>query len=178
VAVIEELGVPACGLDLGSGGGLPGLVLAGKWPTSRWWLLDAAHRRADFLTEAVTRLGWDGRVTVVCGRAEELARSPELRGRMDVVSSRSFGPPAVAAECAAGFLRQGGHLVVSEPPPPAESGGELPRWSVEGLGLLGLELAAIEPGRAEPHFQVLRQRSLCPDRYPRRVGIPAKRPLF
>ena len=181
VAVIEGLGEPACGLDLGSGGGLPGLVLAGHWPGSRWWLLDAGHRRADFLTTAVDRLGWAGRVTVACGRAEELGRSPELRGQMDIVSSRAFGPPAVTAECGSPFLRLGGHLVVSEPP--ADQDGT-PRWPIEGLDQLGLEPvevdqeAAAEEPDSTPHFQALRQRTPCPDRYPRRVGIPAKRPLF
>ena len=128
VAVVAGLGEPACGLDLGSGGGLPGLVLAGHWLASRWWLLDAGRRRVDFLTTAVARLGWEGRITVVSGRAEELARSPELRGQMDVVSSRAFGPQAVTAECGAGFLRQGGHLVVSEPPAPPEGAEAAPRW--------------------------------------------------
>jgi 16S rRNA (guanine527-N7)-methyltransferase len=178
VAVIDGLGPPTCGLDLGSGGGLPGLVLADQWPASRWWLLDAGHRRADFLTSAVTRLGWEDRVTVVCGRAEELARSPELRGHMDLVTSRAFGPPAVTAECGSGFLRPGGHLVVSEPPPSAEGGAD-GRWPAEGLSQLGLEVVDIAmTSPSAPHFRVLHQYSPCPDRYPRRVGVPAKRPLF
>lgn len=182
VAVIEILGVPTCGLDLGSGGGLPGSVLADHWPASRWWLLDAGHRRADFLTSAVARLGWEGRVTVVLGRAEELGRSADLRGQMDLVSSRAFGPPAVTAECGSPFLRPGGHLVVSEPPP--DGAGSAPRWPAEGLEELGLEIVdagqedAGREGDTAPHFQALVQRSACPDRYPRRVGVPAKRPLF
>ena len=182
VAVIEALGPPACGLDLGSGGGLPGLVLADRWPASRWWLLDAGHRRADFLTTAVSRLGWEGRVTVVCGRAEELGRSSELRGQMDLVSSRAFGPPAVTAECGSPFLRSGGHLVVSEPP--ADQAGPAARWPAEGVGELGLatidDLQGLrgDPTGPSPHFQALLQRSPCPDRYARRVGVPAKRPLF
>jgi 16S rRNA (guanine527-N7)-methyltransferase len=177
-------------LDLGSGGGLPGMVLAAHWPTSRWWLVDANERRTEFLRAAVAELGWGDRVSVVRGRAEELARQSELRGRMDLVTARSFGLPAVTAECAAGFLQVGGHLVVSEPPPadpapPVEPIEALDpertsRWSVEGLRLLGLERQS-QPTAASSggaHYEVLFQASPCPERFPRRVGIPAKRPLF
>jgi 16S rRNA (guanine527-N7)-methyltransferase len=178
-AVIEELGEPGQGLDLGSGGGLPGLVLAARWPAARWWLVDAGQRRAAFLSDAVVRLGWEGRVTVLGDRAETLARSIELRAQLDVVSARAFGPPGVTSECGAGFLRVGGHLVVSEPPSPPVEPTATERWAVDGLDQLGLrsvEMAGRVP--PEPHFHVLEQVRLCPDRYPRRVGIPTKRPLF
>ncbi|MGZ4710399.1 MAG: RsmG family class I SAM-dependent methyltransferase, partial [Acidimicrobiales bacterium] len=113
---------PARALDLGSGGGLPGLVLILAWPSTVWCLLDANQRRTDFLTDAVDELGVADRVTVVRGRAEEVAHDPAHRGRFDLVVARSFGKPAVTAECAAGFLVVGGMLVVSEPPSEAASG--------------------------------------------------------
>ena len=66
-----------------------------------------------------------------------------MRESFDVVVARSFGRPAMTAECAAPFLLRGGHLVVSEPPGAVEG-----RWSAEGLAGLGLELAgqATSPG--------------------------------
>lgn len=154
-------------LDLGSGGGLPGLVLAVAWPSTRWVLLDANLRRTAALQEAVERLDLADRVDVVRARAEEAARDDRWRGRFSLVAVRSFGPPAVVAECAAGFLVVGGTLVVSEPPAPAAS-----RWP-DDVAVLGLRSTAALDG-----FQVLHQVEVCPDRYPRRVGIPAKRPLF
>jgi 16S rRNA (guanine527-N7)-methyltransferase len=105
-------------LDLGSGGGLPGLVLAGLLPATSWVLLDSMHRRTAFLQEAVQELGWADRVRVVTARAEDAGRS-DLRGAADLVVSRSFGRPASTAECGAAFLRVGGQLVVSEPPEPS-----------------------------------------------------------
>ncbi|HVN51731.1 MAG TPA: RsmG family class I SAM-dependent methyltransferase [Acidimicrobiales bacterium] len=175
-AVVERLGVPSAALDLGSGGGLPGLVLADRWPTCSWWLVDASQRRTAFLTRAIVRLGWTGRVQVRRGRAEELARDPHLRAAMDLVTARGFGRPAVTAECAAGFLRAGGHLVVSEPPPD-RAGSD--RWPADGLAPLGLEVVEAEGlASAGAQLRVLRQTGACPDRYPRRVGVPAKRPLF
>ena len=161
---------PARFLDLGSGGGVPGLVLALAWPSASAVLLDAGERRADFLREAVGRLGLGERVEVVRGRAEELGRAPELRGAFDLVVARAFGPPAATAECGAPFLRVGGKLVVSEPPEPGD------RWPADGLAQLGLARGL--SWRAPHAYQSLVQIEACPDRYPRRVGRPAKRPLF
>lgn len=156
-------------VDLGSGGGVPGLALAIDHPELTWVLVEAGERRAAFLQEAVSTLGLAERVSVRRGRAELLARDAQLRHRIDLVVARSFGPPAVTAECATGFLRQDGYLLVSEPP---DSDEQL-RWPGENLGELGLEPEGIVHG-----IQALRQARPCPERFPRRVGIPAKRPLF
>jgi 16S rRNA (guanine527-N7)-methyltransferase len=157
-------------VDLGSGGGLPGLVMAAAWPDSSWLLVDGRALRARFLSWAVAELGWDGRIEVVGDQAERVGRGP-WRARGEAAIARGFGPPAVTAECAAPLLRTGGTLVVTEPP-----GGRRDRWPAEGLAQLGLEPArsVVEPVA----YQVLRQQQPCPDRYPRRVGVPAKRPLF
>ncbi len=168
-------------MDLGSGGGLPGLVLAQYWPGSGAVLLDAAERRTAFLAQAVHRLGWEGRVQVIRARAEDAGRDPELRGGFEAVWARSFGSPPVTAECAAPFLCVGGLLVVSEPPPhqAADPGAVDPavvRWPREGLAPLGLErLASL---RSRFGYQVLRQEAACPGRFPRRAGVAAKRPLY
>jgi 16S rRNA (guanine527-N7)-methyltransferase len=164
-------------LDLGSGGGLPGLVLAAMWPACSVVLLDAAVRRTGFLREAVIRCGLAARVSVITERAEIAGRDPELRGCFDGVVVRSFGPPAVVAECAAPFLRVAGFVVVSEPPEsPDDSTGLSIRWESPGLAQVGLE--TVESVRETYGYEVLRQRQLCPDRFPRRNGKPAKSPLF
>ena len=159
-------------VDLGSGGGVPGLVVAGAWPGARVFLLDSSERRALFLAQAVAALGLSARVVVGHARAEDAGRDPAWRAQADVVLARSFGPPGVTAECAAPLLAVQGRLVVSEPP---DGDGE--RWPAARLAELGLRPA----GRFEQsfsRFQVLRQDRLCPPAFPRRVGVPAKRPLF
>jgi 16S rRNA (guanine527-N7)-methyltransferase len=161
-------------LDLGSGGGVPGLVLASLWPAADVTLLDAGERRCAFLTEAVHDLGWSERARIVRARAEEAGHLSELRGTFDLVVARGFGPPAVTAECGAPFLCVGGHLVVSEPP--ADAGQESQRWPESGIG--GLGLAALREWQEPFHYQAFVLERPCPERYPRRVGVPAKRPLF
>jgi 16S rRNA (guanine527-N7)-methyltransferase len=155
-------------LDLGSGGGIPGLVIAEARPDLRLVLLDSLERRVVLLDEAVDAMGWTGRVETVLARAEDVGRRSEWRGVIDAVTARSFGPPAAVAECAAPLLRIDGVLIVSEPP-------DLPdRWPAGGLAILGLR----DEGVLASTMRTLRQVTTCPENYPRRVGVPAKRPLF
>lgn len=169
---LTALGTSVELLDLGSGGGLPGLVLARARPDLTLVLVDAMERRCRFLERATEQLGLATRVSVECGRAEELARREDLRGRFPVVVTRSFGPPAVTAECGVGFLTSGGRLLVSEPP--VRDPG---RWPSAGLAQLGLELGELMEGPSGA-VQVVRFTGALEDRFPRRVGIPAKRPMF
>ena len=143
-------GVPERGrvLDLGSGGGLPGLVLATHRPELELTLLEARQRAGRFLGEAILELGRSD-VGVIEARAEEAARR------------------AVA------FLRLGGHLIVSEPPADDIHG---PRWPAEGLEALGFA-PADRFGTPEATFVRL-TKTRSDGRWPRRVGIPAKRPLW
>src|SRR4249919_639627 len=120
-------------LDLGSGAGVPGLILLALWPAATGVLLDSRRRRCSFLEAAVSGLGLSDRASVACGRAEELARQRDFRGAFDLVAARGFGAPATTAECAVGFLGRGRRLVVSEPP--GEPDPE--RWPTAGLAELG-----------------------------------------
>lgn len=156
-------------IDLGSGGGLPGLPIAWARPDLELILVDASARRGAFLESARDALGLADRVRVVVGRAEVVGRS-ELRGTADAVVARGFAAPAATAECAAPLLRVGGRLVVSEPPTGPS------RWPDAGIAPLGL--VALGPPAGSPRLQLLELQAPCPDDYPRRDGVPAKRPLF
>ena len=151
---------------------MPGLPLALGLPATRWLLVESSVRRAAFLREAVAALDLGHRVEVIEDRAEVVGRRPGVRGTVDLVVARGFGPPGVVAECAAPLLRRGGRAVVSEPP-----GGAPDRWPETGLRAVGMSAGPSVAAEGATH-QVLRQVALCPDRYPRRVGIPSKRPLF
>jgi 16S rRNA (guanine527-N7)-methyltransferase len=172
---VAPLGVRRTVIDLGSGGGVPGLVLAVALADLRATLVDAMAKRCRFLESSVRDLDIADRTQVVCGRAEDLARDPEYRGRFEAVVSRSFGPPAVTSECSVGFLAgTGGVILVSDPPDSEDSAS---RWPTAGLAPLGLfPSARVVTGGGT--IQVLQSITSCPERFPRRVGVPAKRPLF
>jgi 16S rRNA (guanine527-N7)-methyltransferase len=176
VAAAEtELGRPPTGVvDLGTGGGVPGLVLHPCWPECRVVLLDGNQRRTEFLAAQVNSWGASTRVEVVRGRAEELARDDRFRRQFEVVTARSFGSPAVTVECGAPLLDVGGVMVVSEPPGEADER----RWPEEGLALVGLSPASRVRLDDRFGYQVLIKSGETPERYPRRVGVPSKRPLF
>ncbi len=160
-------------LDLGSGAGVPGLILLLLWPEATGTLLESQRRRCILLETAARDLGVDNRTMVSCGRAEELARRPGLRGEHDLVVARAFGGPATTAECAVGFLRAGGRLVVSEPPGKSDPN----RWPANGLAELGLVGPDLTGGPGAS-FAILTQDEPAATRWPRRAGVPGKRPLW
>lgn len=154
-------------LDLGSGGGIPGLVLAAWCPASSWTLLDASQRRTAFLSRVVLGLGWTDRVAVLRREAEAAGHEPDLREQFDVVVARSFGPPSATAECAAGLLRVEGRLLVAEP---IQADGE--RWPAAGLAQLGLVLLS-RPGDA---IAIAAKARALPAQLPRRWAVIQRTP--
>ncbi|MGQ0825165.1 MAG: RsmG family class I SAM-dependent methyltransferase [Actinomycetota bacterium] len=165
-------GPPVVFADLGSGGGLPGLVLASAWPASAATLIESHGRRATALCRFAAALGLSASVSVVAERGEIAAHQQEHRERYDLVTARSFGPPAVTAEIGAGFVRLGGWLVVSEPPGPV---GE--RWPVDGLEVLGFGPAVIASASGASYMGAEKQRPALSET-PRNSTRLAKRPLW
>jgi 16S rRNA (guanine527-N7)-methyltransferase len=184
---------PCLAIDLGSGGGLPALVLALAWPASRWLLVESNRKRASWLGLATARIDVAGRCEVVCERAEVLGRGA-ARQSADLVTARSFAPPGPTAECAAPLLRVGGTLLVAEPPVTSGTGpwpegaegawpegGEGRRWPAAKLAQLGLRLDATNTvSTASGPTSISRLISIaeCPATFPRGVGVPFKRHLF
>ena len=151
--------LPASGrvMDLGSGGGIPGLVLAVHRPDLQFTFVDASERRIAFLRTAVRSLGLDSS-EVLLGRAEILGHDPRLRSTFECVVARSFGSPAVLAECAVAFLAD--------------------RWPAEALlRLLGLQ-ADGQAALSVPRIQRLKKVGVTPEYLPRKIGEPARKPLF
>lgn len=124
-------------VDVGSGGGVPGLVIAVERADLQVVLTDRMTRRTDFLARAVTGLGLSERVVVLPGDAAALSWEAQWRGQFDAAVARGLGAPPITAELCRGFVREGGVLVVSEPPDGA--GGS--RWNASGLARLGWQAA-------------------------------------
>lgn len=170
-------GAPSELLDLGSGGGLPGLVLACRWTDATGVLLDAGQRRCAALREFIAGLGLSDRISVLEGRGEALAHETAWRERFPVVVARSFGAPSVTAEIGSGFVRVGGVLVVSEPPDDGRGSEE--RWPTDHLQVLGFSPARrVRDAAGEASAALLHKERTLDPRFPRRTGIPAKRRLW
>lgn len=160
-------------VDLGTGGGFPGLFLASEQVFAECVLIEGRVRRSEFLAGWVVQLGLEGFTGVVCDRAEILGRG-SLREHFDVATARSFAKPSVTAECGSALLRVGGVLIVSDPP--AFDGVDETRWNSEGLMLLGL---SVKYQQVAPFaFTVLEKISPLPPEFPRRQGVLERRPLF
>ena len=122
-------------VDLGSGAGVPGLVVAVMRPDLRCTLVDRRASRTDALRRAVLALQVADRVAVECADVEELIRDGAWRGRYDAAISRGFGPPAQTLRWSRALVRDGGVVLVSEPP-----AGTPDRWEpalVQALGMRG-----------------------------------------
>ena len=118
--------------DLGSGGGLPGLVIAVRCPHLHLTLVERRATRADLLRRAVAALDLGDRVIVVADDVRVVAESAPRH--FDVVSARSFAAPPITAKWASALLRPGGVLIVSEPPDDDPT-----RWPASMLDRLGLQ---------------------------------------
>ncbi|MEE4275817.1 MAG: 16S rRNA (guanine(527)-N(7))-methyltransferase RsmG, partial [Thermoleophilia bacterium] len=135
-------------LDLGSGGGAPGLPLAIAAPRLSVTLLDSVRKKCDFLTAAVDELGMADRVAVVCARSESFA-APGAQGReaFDLVTARAVGALAEVVELAAPALATGGRLLA------LKTGVALESERAAGdaaAGVCGLTPGAVVPLSASP----------------------------
>ncbi len=162
--VVDEGALQGRGVDLGTGGGLPGVALAALWTMMSWTLVDMRTARADEVERTILRLGLGDRVEVRGSEAQLLGHQPDLREAFDIAVARAFGPPSLTAECAAGLVRPGGTLVVSEPP--AGDSADDERWDIAGLHSLGFEPPNII-SHGGSRFAVLRKATATPITIPR-----------
>ena len=163
--------------DVGSGAGFPGLPLKIAWPGLTVTLIESVGKKAAFLRHIVDTLSLNG-VAVENGRGETLAHDPRMRESFDVVTARAVAPMAALAELTLPFCRPGGMVVAQKK---AGIDDELkeadPAIAAMGGALERVETVDdVEPG--DPRWLVvLRKVATTPERYPRRPGIPSKRPL-
>jgi 16S rRNA (guanine527-N7)-methyltransferase len=167
---------PRC-IDVGSGGGLPGIPLAIAFPDLQVTLLEAVGKKAAFLRDAVADLELSG-VSVRNGRAEDSARDPSERDAYDLTIARALAPLPVALELCLPFARPGGIAVLPR-------GSDLAGQLADGEAAAEQLAARLRPPIPLDDPELPPRRSLVvadklgptPERYPRRPGMAAKRPL-
>ncbi len=128
-------------VDLGTGGGLPGLVVAVGRPDLSGLLVDRRAKRIDLVTRLIGRLGLTERIRAWAGDVADLPSV--MAGPWDVATCRGFGTPSYTATLAHPIVRPGGVLLVSEPP---DSSGQ--RWNAAEVATAGFELVDVVDGVA------------------------------
>lgn len=171
---LEEVRAARQIADLGSGAGLPGIPLAVALPDAAVALLESAARKCAFLERAVGRCGASN-ARVVHARAESWGAG---LGRLDLVTARALAPLPVVVEYAAPLLKLGGTLVAwrGERDQVAELAAAR---AADELGLQPRQIVPVKPhpGVRSRHLHLMLKVMKTPERFPRRPGIAAKRPL-
>lgn len=160
--------------DLGSGAGLPGLVLAAALPSAQVTCVESARRKAEWIAATAERCGLEN-VEAVWSRAEEWSAGI---GACDVVVARALAALAVLCEYAAPLLAPRGALVCWKGSVEATEAAD-GRAAAAVLGLSPPEVLAVTPfaGSERRTLWLFRRVGPVPPNYPRRPGMAAKRPL-
>jgi 16S rRNA (guanine527-N7)-methyltransferase len=177
--LFEPLGVARSLVDVGSGGGLPGIPIKIVEPGMRTTLVEATAKKARFLGRAVGRLSLGG-VEVTNARVEEIARTEAHRGTYDVATARALARLSVVAEYCVPLLKVGGAMISMKGRPEDEEIAEGAR-AAEELGARFSQLIPVprlpELEKKERCLVILQKVEETSWVYPRKVGVPAKRPL-
>jgi len=175
---ITELAPPGARImDLGSGGGIPGVILAIALPDRAFSLLDATGKKVAFLRDCIEDLHLENAVAIH-GRAEELAHELEWRASFDVVTARAVTSLSALLELGLPFIRQKGWMIL---PKGADIEEEL-RIGRKAAGKLGgtITEASFLPqvgSLVDTRLVLVRKDMPTPGSFPRRAGLPARSPL-
>ena len=173
--LLERLPAGSRVLDLGSGAGFPGLVLASVCPDLSFTLLDATAKKCDFLRETAETMGLTN-VEILCGRAEDVGRG-ELRESFDLVTARAVASLRELIELALPLLKTGGTLLAYKGANYQAEIDEAAHALAELCGEVGAVTAYILAGGDRRALVTVRKLAPTPAKYPRRPGMPHKRPL-
>ena len=168
---------PLLCIDVGSGAGFPGLPLKIYCPQMRMTLLEATGKKVDFLQHVIARLALRD-VQAIKGRAEDVAHDAAYREQHDLVFARAVAELPVLAEYTLPFCRLGGLIIAQK----GQSAQEETQSAEHAISILGGRVQHVMPvellGLAETrHLVVIEKVARTPNKYPRRPGMPAKRPL-
>jgi 16S rRNA (guanine527-N7)-methyltransferase len=164
-------------LDLGTGGGFPGIPLAIFFPEKKFVLLDSLQKKLKIVREMADAIGLRN-IEVVHGRAEDLARMPKYREQFDLCVSRAVANLSTLSELCLPFVKVGGTFLAYKGP---NCNGEV-NEALKAITALGGKLAHVDLPRPEfyttDHTLIyIYKEARTPIAYPRKAGTPAKNPI-
>ena len=164
-------------IDVGAGAGLPGIPIRLVRPDVSLTLLEATRKKCDFLTAVVDDLQLTA-VQIVNARAEEAGRMEEHREQYDIAIARAVADLPVLAEYLLPFVKVGG-AAIAQKSGKLEDEVDRAETAIVLLGGLGGEIVTVQvPGLdSERTLLVMEKIAPTPDDYPRRTGVPSKKPL-
>lgn len=161
--------------DVGTGAGLPGMVVALAEESLQWTLIESSQKRCRFLAETQSALAADN-VFVHCARAEEVGRDPAMREAHDAVVCRAVGGLKLVAEYCLPLARVGGQFIALKGPAvEAEAADAAATIELLGGRLRGVVAYRLPIGEEERRAVVVDKIGPSPERFPRRPGVAAKR---
>jgi 16S rRNA (guanine527-N7)-methyltransferase len=164
-------------VDVGTGAGFPGIPLKILYPGLHVTLAESIQKRTDFLAAVTAELVLQN-VTIIAERAEAVGQNPLYREQFDWAAARAVAAMPVLAEYLLPLCKVGGHMLAQK----GESAPEETEQAAEAIEILGGGGAAITeinlPGVENRHYLVVVKKVRpTPEKYPRRVGVPGKRPI-
>lgn len=164
-------------IDIGTGAGFPGIPLKILLPETEVVLVDSIGKKTDFCQHIVDRLELEN-VQVIHDRVERLAKREEFREKYDWAVARAVARLSTLAEYLLPFVKMGGMMLAMK----GDQGPFEAHQATQAISLLGGELQQVQkitlPGVTEDRFLItIGKKVTTPEKYPRRVGVPSKRPL-
>lgn len=164
-------------IDIGTGAGFPGIPLKIMMPEIKLTLVESSQKKAGFCKTVVEELNLED-TPVIAARAEDLGKDPQFREKFDWAVARAVAELPVLAEYLLPFVKVGGKALAMKG---ADSEDETRKTS-QAVAVLGGEIAEkvrlnLPEGYGERTLIVLKKVSATPDAYPRRAGMPSKKPI-
>ena len=170
------LNEPISLLDIGAGAGFPSLPMKILFPQLEVTIIDSLNKRIQFLHLLAEDLGLEG-VHFYHGRAEDFAQDKQFRAQFDLVTARAVARMQVLSELTIPFLKVGGRLIALK----ASSAEDELHQAKNALNLLFakvLENVDYQLPNGDPRtLTIVEKKKETPNKYPRKAGVPNKRPL-
>ena len=164
-------------IDVGTGAGFPGIPLKIMFPDLKVTLLDSLNKRLKFLDSVIKELGLDN-INTIHGRAEDIGRNENYREKYDLCVSRAVANLTTLSEYCVPFIQKGGTFISYK----SQFSEEEKQEAEKAIGVLGgkiqkSEIVNLSFTDINRSFIIINKNKITPNKYPRKAGVPSKKPI-